>query len=361
MGLRFRKSFKLGPIRINLSKSGIGYSYGVKGFRVTHKANGGVRTTASIPGTGISYVSETSAKKSTQKLKATQHQRMERDSMAPQSTKKAGRVETIYLTDDSKPVVTPEPQFMPKATGESGERTVTITDKYGNVRHIKYIKCPKCSRDMLETSKICTFCSGTKAYSWHSYRTGNYTQKSKKTKLPLMVAALAVVVVGIGVLGGGDEEVVPVPEMSVQEALQLVEGGGANIPSVPSATPKSEGEDVVAETPGQEKVKTEVMTEAPKEKVTEPKTEPATEPKTELKTELSTEAKTETVTEPVTEQQTEATVKDERVYIGNSNTMKFHYQKCSSVEKIKPEHVVEIKGRDAAVAKGYEPCGRCDP
>ena len=29
MGLRFRKSIKLGGLRINFSKSGIGYSYGV--------------------------------------------------------------------------------------------------------------------------------------------------------------------------------------------------------------------------------------------------------------------------------------------------------------------------------------------
>lgn len=61
MGLRYRKSIKLGPVRINLSKSGIGYSYGVKGYRVTHKSNGGVRTTASIPGTGISHVKEYSS------------------------------------------------------------------------------------------------------------------------------------------------------------------------------------------------------------------------------------------------------------------------------------------------------------
>lgn len=58
MGFRFRKSVKAGPFRINFSKSGIGYSFGGKGFRVTKKAGGGTRTTASIPGTGISYVKD---------------------------------------------------------------------------------------------------------------------------------------------------------------------------------------------------------------------------------------------------------------------------------------------------------------
>lgn len=59
MGIRFRKSYKIGKsVRINLSKSGIGYSIGTKGARVTRKANGGSRTTISAPGTGLSYVKE---------------------------------------------------------------------------------------------------------------------------------------------------------------------------------------------------------------------------------------------------------------------------------------------------------------
>lgn len=58
MGRRYRKSIKLGPLRINLSGSGVGYSIGNKYYRVTKKANGGVRTTTTLPGTGISDVKE---------------------------------------------------------------------------------------------------------------------------------------------------------------------------------------------------------------------------------------------------------------------------------------------------------------
>lgn len=61
MGLRYRKSKSFGGVRVTASKSGIGFSTGVKGFRVTKKAGGGYRTTASIPGTGISYVKDYSA------------------------------------------------------------------------------------------------------------------------------------------------------------------------------------------------------------------------------------------------------------------------------------------------------------
>lgn len=58
MGFRFRKSKKVGPFRINMSQKGIGWSVGVKGLRYTKKAGGGTRVTASIPGTGISYVTD---------------------------------------------------------------------------------------------------------------------------------------------------------------------------------------------------------------------------------------------------------------------------------------------------------------
>ena len=39
MGFRFRKAINIGGFRINLSKSGIGYSFGAKGIRITQLAN----------------------------------------------------------------------------------------------------------------------------------------------------------------------------------------------------------------------------------------------------------------------------------------------------------------------------------
>lgn len=64
MGLRFSKSIKLPfGLRLNLSKSGIGFSWGVKGFRVSKSAKGRVRKTVTVPGTGLSYVKEESSNK----------------------------------------------------------------------------------------------------------------------------------------------------------------------------------------------------------------------------------------------------------------------------------------------------------
>lgn len=60
MGLKNRKSINLGGgYRINISKSGIGYSLGTEGYRITKTAKGAARRTSSVPGTGISDVYET--------------------------------------------------------------------------------------------------------------------------------------------------------------------------------------------------------------------------------------------------------------------------------------------------------------
>lgn len=49
-------------------------------------------------------------------------------------------------------------------------------------------------------------------------------------------------------------------------------------------------------------------------------------------------------------------------YILNTNTMKFHYPTCKSVEKIKPEHMGTSSGtRNALIEQGYSPCGNCKP
>lgn len=73
MGFRFRKSINLGGgFKVNLSKSGVGYSWGTKGVRYTKTASGKKRTTLSIPGTGISYVTESGNKKKVQKKKVSQ-------------------------------------------------------------------------------------------------------------------------------------------------------------------------------------------------------------------------------------------------------------------------------------------------
>lgn len=66
MGFRMSKSIKLAPgVRMTFSKSGIGYSAGVKGYRVTKRADGRVQRTASLPGTGLSHTTTSGGRRTT--------------------------------------------------------------------------------------------------------------------------------------------------------------------------------------------------------------------------------------------------------------------------------------------------------
>ena len=71
-------------------------------------------------------------------------------------------------------------------------------------------------------------------------------------------------------------------------------------------------------------------------------------------TQQITEAETQTETQPATQPGT--------AYVANTNTKKFHYPSCSSVNQIKAENRMDYTGsRDDLINMGYEPCKRCNP
>lgn len=54
MGWRLRRSVKLAPgVRLNVSRRGLGYSAGPRGFKIGRGADGRYRRTVSLPGTGL--------------------------------------------------------------------------------------------------------------------------------------------------------------------------------------------------------------------------------------------------------------------------------------------------------------------
>lgn len=53
---------------------------------------------------------------------------------------------------------------------------------------------------------------------------------------------------------------------------------------------------------------------------------------------------------------------DTQTYILNTNTKKFHYPSCPSVEQMKDKNKKDYSGsRDEIIEMGYEPCKRCNP
>ncbi len=64
--LRFRRSFKLAPgVRLNLNKRSVGLSAGVRGARVSVNSDGRSTRSIGIPGTGLSYRTQTRGRRHT--------------------------------------------------------------------------------------------------------------------------------------------------------------------------------------------------------------------------------------------------------------------------------------------------------
>ena len=64
MGIRFSKSIKISKfLRLNISKSGIGFSVGNKIFRIGISPKGILRKTITLPKTGLSYIKQKKYKK----------------------------------------------------------------------------------------------------------------------------------------------------------------------------------------------------------------------------------------------------------------------------------------------------------
>ena len=92
--------------------------------------------------------------------------------------------------------------------------------------------------------------------------------------------------------------------------------------------------------------------------VTEPMiTEPVTEPQTEPE-----------LIQPEIYEPEEPVVRDmpseenSMAYILNTNTKKFHYPSCSSVDRMKEKNKEYYEGsRDDVIARGFDPCKRCNP
>ena len=61
-------------------------------------------------------------------------------------------------------------------------------------------------------------------------------------------------------------------------------------------------------------------------------------------------------------QEPQAERQEERTYVLNTNTRKFHYPECSSVDRMSEKNKrVVTDTRDDVIAQGYDPCGNCNP
>ena len=97
MGLRLFRRIKIAPgITLNLSKSGLSASAGVRGAHVTLGPRG-VRRTVGIPGTGISYSENSSLSDSSRKRSSRARTQRPSDSEAHEEVSSAQGCLTIIV------------------------------------------------------------------------------------------------------------------------------------------------------------------------------------------------------------------------------------------------------------------------
>ena len=91
-------------------------------------------------------------------------------------------------------------------------------------------------------------------------------------------------------------------------------------------------------------------------------TETTTETETAAESvEIVSTAAEPTETEPLSESAADADA-ESGDYVLNTNSKKFHFPSCASVETIKPKNKSAYTGaREDLIAQGYLPCKRCNP
>lgn len=157
--------------------------------------------------------------------------------------------------------------------------------------------------------------------------------KSAKLKKPLFKKwwFWVVIVLVIGMVGGGtdDANTVSEPESKTLPSVTTDIPTDSNI-SIPNNEP--------AEQPPQEPEKTQSP-------IIETSKEPEAAPPVE-----------EVPQAPATEEPVGAE------YVLNTNTKRFHYPSCGSVNEIQPENKSTFTGsRDDLITQGYKSCGNCKP
>ena len=88
-------------------------------------------------------------------------------------------------------------------------------------------------------------------------------------------------------------------------------------------------------------------------------TAPAAQTTTAIVTTVTTTTAATTTTAPQTTAVTTTTEKPLTVYLLNPDSMKIHYENCSTIEH--PENFTKTIDYEKAISDGYTPCGRCNP
>lgn len=358
MGFRFRKSFNAGPFRATLSKSGISTSVGVKGARITNRADGTVQATASIPGTGISHVSTIGETETPPKKKkgclggcatcigvvlllfvlglfsgGSKEAPPKMQNELPQTQEEPAEeldLETIRAIDADIASATQQVSACVAAMYDEYESGLYSAEELIEKTNDKIAIC---------NESIAAIQSATGSSSFSSYQNAavsyakavqvacesfvDYLQTLSEEDLAEANSDLAKASAKHSKVKTMRNQCLPKFGLPAGVATSMLSDFPLNDPrfstskSAPEASAQPEPEPEAAPAPA-------------------PAPEPEPEPKPPA------------AEEPVAKE-----------VIGNKNSKKFHELGCGSIADMKESNKIKLESYDAAIAKGYEPCQRC--
>ena len=315
MGFRFNKSIRIGKnFRVNLSKSGIGYSFGVKGYRVAKTAKVNIRQTASIPGTGISYVEEHKPNK---------------NKFNNQKPPNRSKIKIILLCILAFIFF----EFIPAIVA-------TIFLKKSNLK---------------KSLKI-TFIALSWILNLFFIGATSYTNPNPNETTP---------VVALNEDSSTSSTETTTKELTTEDnsesSTSTLENSSntttenTTIETTTETVTQSTSETIL-ETTSKEVITTQSITQetTAKTTITETTTQPTTK---EIVTEKPTQATTQANKELTTNN-----VEIKTLYVGNKSNGKLHKSSCRHAKKLLPENIVQFDSRDSAIAAGYSDlCEVCNP
>lgn len=311
MGFRFRKSIPIGKhFRINLSKSGIGYSCGVKGARFTKTTGGKNRTTLSIPGTGISYTTESKA----------------------HAKRKPPKKKSF-----SRRPVSKEPQ----STQASQQQPDTSSNGSKDNFHIASWKTAHPIWFWILAISLWPI-----SLSIWFLKTGHMKKLNQSARICLLVVIWCAFLAAFGIAGIAGIQEEP-KEIQLSDPISKITSIASPYPTIaPTPTPEPEPTPTPtpepASTPAPEKAKPSASPSQPQQNAQNSTAAPGT----------TSGAGGQTAPPPA----------NEANYVLNTSTHKFHRPTCSEIKKIHTENRQDVSGnRNDIISQGYTPCKKCNP
>ena len=371
MGLKFQKSIKVAPgVKLNLNTNSTSVTIGTKGAHYTVNSNGKKTTSASIPGTGLSYVSTTGGskkqgtktnKKATSKTAST----TKTNSSAGSSKKKGCGTYLLWILIICLALIASALLWIPGIIaiivfaikkGENKKRNLLISigitlvsffifggymSSSTNLTDIK-VEWNDSEYDISDTAevKISPVPSTAKIETLTLSENSIASLKYKDGKAIVSFKAT------------GSDDLYFTANKNINSdtnSITVINKEAERIAQ--EQAEQEEAERIAAEQAEADRIAQEQAQQAEAERIAQEQAQAA-----QAAAQTQNSANNFNTYDNASQQQTTSS------YVLNTSTMKFHFPRCRDVKKIAPQNYSTYDGtRDDVMNQGYSPCGHCNP